>query len=63
MICIITRETFFTPNHITKWDAEFSSISELRHFGRKESKKFGGCDITITDPNGKVWRYNRLNKK
>ena len=62
MLCTVTRETSFKPNHKETWDAEFLSFGELRRFGRKQSQKFNGCDIIITDSNGKQYRFNRLMK-
>ena len=63
MLCTVTRETSFKPNYKETWIAEFSTVGELRRFGRKQSQKFSGCDIIITDENGKQWRFNKLNKK
>ena len=63
MLCTVTRETSFKPNHKEVWDVEFLSLGELRRFGRRQSQKFNGCDIIITDLSGKQWRFNRLNKK
>jgi len=62
MLCTVTRETNFKPNYKEAWEAEFSSLGELRRFGRKQSQKFNGCDIVITDSNGKQYRFNRLVK-
>ena len=63
MLCTITRETSFKPNHKETWDAEFLSLGELRRFGHMQSKKFNGYNVIITNSDGIQWRFNQLNKK
>ena len=62
MLCTVTRETSFKPNHKEVWEAEFLSFGELRRFGHTQSQKFNGCNIIITDANGKQHRFNQLVK-
>ena len=44
------------------WEAEFNSLAELRHYGRRWSAQYQGCRVLIReiDHPENYWCWNRL---